>query len=67
MGIGNIWPGLKIAIVQENDKGPIAALSGNHSSVNGNDSLAVMAVMAAFFNPPPSGQMTLNQQQQDAL
>lgn len=45
IGAPGFWPGTKIAIAQENTPGIAAALSSNHSSVNGNDSLAVMAVM----------------------
>ena len=35
--IGTIWPGRTIRIAQENDTGAIAAISSNHSSVNGTD------------------------------
>ncbi len=44
--IGTIWPGGTIKIAQETGAGAIAAISSNHSSVNGNDALALMAVMA---------------------
>ncbi|WP_293934135.1 calcium-binding protein [Iodobacter sp.] len=43
--IGNVCPGLEVKIAQENGLNPLAAVA-NHSSSNGNDSLAVMAVMA---------------------
>ena len=44
--IGSIWPGTTIRIAQENDAGPIAAINTNHSSVNGNDSLALMSLLS---------------------
>lgn len=44
--LGNVDPGTAIRIAQENNPGPIAAISSNHSSVNGVDALALMAVMA---------------------
>ena len=44
--LGNVDPGTPIRIAQENAPGPIAALSTNHSSVNGIDGLALMAVLA---------------------
>jgi len=44
--IGTLWPGLRIRIAQENQSGLIAAITGNHSSVNGVDGLNLMAVLA---------------------
>ena len=44
--LGNVDPGTAIPIAQENNPGPLAAISSNHSSVNGVDGLALMAVMA---------------------
>ena len=44
--IGTVWPGSKISIAQENAPGVAASISSNHSSVNGNDGLALMALMA---------------------
>jgi pimeloyl-ACP methyl ester carboxylesterase len=44
--LGNIEPGSVIRIAQENKPGLLAAISVNHSSVNGVDALALMAVIA---------------------
>ena len=44
--IGTVWPGNTIRIAQESEKGAAASIIGNHSSVNGNDALSLMAVMA---------------------
>jgi hypothetical protein len=44
--IGNTWPGFTIRIAQESNTGPVAALSGNHSSVNSVDGLNLMAALA---------------------
>ena len=41
-----IWPGYRIRIAQENDPGGLAAITSNHSSVNGNDALALMTLIA---------------------
>ncbi|SDL08280.1 Ca2+-binding protein, RTX toxin-related [Pseudomonas indica] len=46
LGAPGFWPGTKIAIAQENEPGAVAAISTNHSSVNGNDALALMRVIA---------------------
>ena len=44
--IGTLWPGGTIRIAQESEPGLAAALSSNHSSVNGGDSLALMGLLA---------------------
>ena len=43
--IGNVDPGYAISISQENQSGPIASISSNHSSVNGVDGLNLMALI----------------------
>ena len=48
LGAPGFWPGTKIAIAQENNSGVVAAFSSNHSSVNGNDALALMRVIATL-------------------
>ncbi|PAU65234.1 hypothetical protein BZL41_07435, partial [Pseudomonas sp. PIC25] len=45
LGASGFWPGTKVAIAQENEPGAVAAISTNHSSVNGNDALALMRVI----------------------
>jgi hypothetical protein len=44
--LGNVDPGTAIRIAQENSPGVVAALSSNHSSVNGVDGLALLALLA---------------------
>ena len=44
--IGTIWPGRVIRFAQENDPGAVAAISSNHSSVNGVDGLNLMVAIA---------------------
>ncbi|UBB16003.1 putative Ig domain-containing protein [Comamonas odontotermitis] len=44
--LGNISFGSVVSIAQENNPGPAAAFSSNHSSVNGVDSLYVMSMLA---------------------
>lgn len=44
--LGTIWPGTAVVIAQESEQGAISAITANHSSVNGNDALALMRVIA---------------------
>ena len=44
--LGNVDPGYAIQIAQENAPGVFASVSTNHSSINGIDSLNLMAVLA---------------------
>ena len=46
--IGSTFPGTRILVGQENAPGPVAALSSNHSSVNGADGLAVAELFGKF-------------------
>ena len=46
--IGTIWPGSTVLIAQETGAGTFDPILGNHSSVNGNDGLSLMAVMSSL-------------------
>lgn len=48
LGAPGFWPGTKIAIAQENGHGVFDPISSNHSSINGNDGLALMRVFATL-------------------